>query len=341
MSHLYADSNLPSYAMEYILHLSKKGRKTSTISRYHYDLADFFTWLTKEKNQSDFKTFQRLTTNDIKHYLNTLKKQKQYSDQTIQRVVTVLNQLYKFLLQKEVLHENPITNLPYKTGQLKQITFQDFLTTDEERKLYQTVRSLDGLTPNQQKARPKLIARNESIILLFLEYGLTLQELAHLSMNDVHFEQNTIDIHKNKETKRTISLAVQHKKTLYEYYQTIPAPVRPRYHSHDPFFIAFDFQRNTFRFVYELNAPKRLTMIAIQKMIREECKRAGLPKKSHQHLRNTAVLKAFKRNQSLEAIKKQYGFQTEIALKRISYFYESSIKKSSINEDFYTSPTNR
>lgn len=322
MYELITNRNLPIYAIEFLESLIKRGRKASTISRYAYDLEDFFSWISREKQNHSFQTFQHVTTKDLEKYMTFLTDKKQYSPQTMQRILIVLNQLYKYFIKKKVLHVNPVSNLPYKTGQLKEITNDDFITDDEAKKLYETVRSLDGLTDNQKKARSKLIARNESIFILLIEYGLTLQELTNITMNDIHFEWNTVDVGIEEQTRRTITIHPSHKKVLYDYYQMIPKPVRPRYRSSDPFFVAFDFQRDTYRWVYATNSPKKLTKIAIQKMIREESKRAGLQGKSQQHFRHTAVLKALQNQKSIETIKTQFGFQTEIAFKRIIRFFE-------------------
>lgn len=59
---------------------------------------------------------------------------------------------------------------------------------------------------------------------------------------------------------------------LYNYYKTIPEPVRPKYHSNDPLFVAFDFTHGTYHWRYEDDAPKFLTEISVQKMIRLEVK---------------------------------------------------------------------
>lgn len=100
-------------------------------------------------------------------------------------------------------------------------------------------------------------------------------------------------------------------------YVTIPEPVRPKYHSNDPLFVAYDFTRKTYHWSYDNDAPKALTEIAVQKMIRLEVERANLRKGiSAQHLRNTFILQLIE-NEVLEGqIINQVGFKSKLSLKR-------------------------
>ncbi|MGX5384544.1 site-specific integrase, partial [Bacillus thuringiensis serovar darmstadiensis] len=117
--------------------------------------------------------------------------------------------------------------------------------------------------------------------------------------------------------ERTIHLIEDDKKILFNYYKTIPEPVRPKYHSNDPLFVAFDFTRKTYHWSYDNDAPKALTEIAVQKMIRLEVERANLRKGiSAQHLRNTFILRLIENEVLEEQIIKHVGFKSKLALKR-------------------------
>ncbi|PDY08407.1 integrase, partial [Bacillus pseudomycoides] len=123
--------------------------------------------------------------------------------------------------------------------------------------------------------------------------------------------------------ERTILLTEDDKKRLFSYYKTIPEPVRPRYHSNDPVFVAFDFTRKTYHWSYENDAPKALTEIAVQKMIRLEVERANLRKGiSAQHLRNTFILRLIKHQISEDQIVKQVGFKSKLSLKRYYHYID-------------------
>ncbi|MBU8907382.1 tyrosine-type recombinase/integrase [Desertibacillus haloalkaliphilus] len=311
------ENTLPQFALEYLESLQQKGRQPSTIKRYTYDLQDFFRWLYAEKNTTDFITWQSLTTVEIEQFLAILQYKRHYKSRTMKRIITVLKQLYRYHQRLGSCKVNPVECVITPGLNGTEMKSEDFISELEQKRLLRIMDSDDGLSENQQKARTYLTARNKSIIYLFLYYGLTLKETANLKMKDIYFERNELYIESTTGVSRMIAIAAGHKKLLYSYYVTIPEPVRPRYHSHDPFFVAFDFQRNTYRWMYEVDQPKALTEIAIQKMIREEIKRAGLRKGiSAQHFRHTYALETLKANVDPEFVLKQLGLKTPIALQR-------------------------
>lgn len=309
---------MPSYVEEYLLSLVKKKRKPSTIKRYIYDLEDFFVWLEIEKKDQSFATWANLTPEDIQKYMIILTDSRKYHPRTTKRVITVLNQLYKFY-DNLGLSKNPILEINKIDIEELPMNVSDFINKQEINQLFSSLRSTKNLSEKQLKSRHLIIDRNEAIFILFLYYGLTLQELINLKMEHIHFETNSITITAT-EQHRTVKLSLHHKKVLYKYYETIPLPVRPRYHENDPFFVAFDFQRGTYRWVYEKDEPKELTAIAVQRMIQKEIKRSKLRKGiSAQHLRNTFILSEIRNGKSMAKIQQELGLKTDISLKK---YYE-------------------
>ncbi|QWG92786.1 tyrosine-type recombinase/integrase [Bacillus mycoides] len=161
------------------------------------------------------------------------------------------------------------------------------------------------------------------------------EDFVSLRMVHVHFENNTLSIPEDSKVNRTIHLKEEDKLHLYNYYKTIPEPVRPKYHSNDPLFIAFDFTRGTYHWSYDDAAPKFLTEISIQKMIRLEVKRANLRKGiSAQHFRNTYILRRIQGNYTPEQIMPQIGFKSNLSLKRYSNYYKRSIANADSHPSF-------
>lgn len=193
----------------------------------------------------------------------------------------------------------------------------DFITEAEEKLLKHTVLSTKGLTERQDKYRPLIMDRNTCIINLIVNYGLSLQELISLNMSHIQFVRNTLIVPGENGMTRSISLTGEDTKQLYNYYKTIPEPVRPRQHTDNPLFVAFDFNRGTYCWVYENDAPKALSEVAIQKMIRLEVKRAELNRRiSAQQMRNTYILRLIKQGFSESELIDKIGFKTKISLKR-------------------------
>ncbi|MEH7052407.1 integrase [Bacillus pseudomycoides] len=298
--------------------LLDKGRKTSTIKRYIYDIEDFGQWLQNSTKLPTCNIWMTLDTKDYEAYFYDLKNQRQYSDKTMHRVYSVLNRLYQYLKLP-----NPLKDMQLSIQPNRALRAEDFISKEEEKRLKVILTSLEGLTEKQRSVRPALMDRNISIVHLLIHNGLSLQELVGLQMKHVHFENNTISVPGIVGIERTILLTEEDKKRLFNYYKIIPEPVRPRYHSNDPLFVAFDFTRKTYHWSYENDAPKALTEIAVQKMIRIEVKRANLRKGiSAQHLRNTFILRLIEHGILEEQIIKQVGFKSKLSLKRYYDFID-------------------
>ncbi|MCD4643701.1 integrase [Bacillus mycoides] len=302
-------------------YLSNKGRKPSTIKRYIYDVESFIQWLHQSKRFTNDTIWESLQKKDFESFFNYLKDNRQYSDKTVHRIYIVLNRLYEYLDLPSPIEGTIHINPPNRA-----LRREDFVSFQEEKRLKEVISSLEGLTEKQRSARPMILERNVSIVTLLLDYGLSLKELVSLRMVHVHFENNTLSIPEDSKVNRIIDLKEEDKLYLYNYYKTIPEPVRPKYHSNDPLFVAFDFTRGTYHWSYDDDAPKFLTEISIQKMIRLEVKRANLRKGiSAQHFRNTYILRRIQENYTPEQLIQQIGFKSNLSLKRYYDYYKHSI----------------
>ncbi|MDA2275113.1 phage integrase N-terminal SAM-like domain-containing protein [Bacillus cereus] len=305
-------------------YLSNKGRKPSTIKRYIYDVESFIQWLHQSKRFTNDTIWESLRKKDFESFFNYLKDNRQYSDKTLHRIYIVLNRLYEYLDLPSPIEGTIHINPPNRA-----LRREDFVSFQEEKRLKEVISSLEGLTEKKRSARPMILERNVSIVTLLLDYGLSLKELVSLRMRHVHFENNTLSIPEDSKVNRIIDLKEEDKLCLYNYYKTIPEPVRPKYHSNDPLFVAFDFTRGTYHWSYEEDAPKFLTEISIQKMIRLEVKRANLRKGiSAQHFRNTFILRNIQGNTPPEQVMQQIGFKSNLSLKRYYDYYKRSKKNT-------------
>ncbi|OTY11375.1 tyrosine-type recombinase/integrase [Bacillus thuringiensis] len=299
-------------------YLLSKGRKPSTIKRYMYDVESFIQWLHLSKRFNANDIWESLHKKDFEAFFTYLKDDRKYSNKTIHRIYIVLNRLYEYLDLP-----SPIEGVIQIEPPDRALRKEDFVSFLEEKRLKEVISSLEGLTEKQQTTRPMILGRNVSIVTLLLDYGLSLKELVSLQMLHVHFENNTLSIPEDSIINRIIHLKEKDKLTIYNYYKTIPEPVRPKYHSNDPLFVAFDFTRGTYHWSYDHDAPKFLTEISIQKMIRLEVKRAKLRKGiAAQHFRNTYILKQIQEGNSPEKIMQRAGFKSNLSLKRYYDYYK-------------------
>ncbi|PEO28689.1 tyrosine-type recombinase/integrase [Bacillus toyonensis] len=303
-------------------YLLNKGRKASTIKRYIYDVECFIQWLHKSKRFTNDTIWESLQKKDFESFFNYLKDNRQYSAKTVHRIYIVLNRLYEYLDLP-----SPIEGIIQIDPPDRALRRKDFVSSQERTRLKEVVFSLEGLTEKQRSTRPMILERNISIIILLLDYGLSLKELVSLQMRHVHFENNTLSIPEDSKVNRIIHLREEDKLHLYNYYKIISEPVRPKYHSKDPLFIAFDFTRRTYHWSYQDDSPKFLTEISIQKMIRLEVKRVNLRKGiSAQHFRNTYILRRIQGNNTPEKIMQQIGFKSNLSLKRYYNYHKRTIE---------------
>ncbi|PEY46321.1 integrase, partial [Bacillus cereus] len=105
---------------------------------------------------------------------------------TVHRIYIVLNRLYEYLDLP-----SPIESVINISPPNRALRTEDFISLQEEERLKQVSASLEGLTEKQRTTRPMILERNLSIIILLLDYGLSLHELVALRMKHVHFENNT------------------------------------------------------------------------------------------------------------------------------------------------------
>ncbi|MEI5887845.1 site-specific integrase [Bacillus albus] len=299
--------------------LSEKGRKHSTIQRYAYDIKDFYRWLNENKLLLHIKSWNEISVDDYQAYFSVLENKREYSLKTRHRIWVVLKKLHMFLGIVSPLDDIHLSLIPDQS-----LNDNDFITELEEALLKQTVLSTKGLTERQAKYRPLIMDRNACIINLIVNYGLSLQELVSLNMSHIQFARNILMVPGENGATRSVFLTMEDTQQLYKYYTIIPEPVRPRQHTDNPLFVAFDFNRGTYRWVYEKDAPKALSEVAIQKMIRLEVKRAKLNRRiSAQQMRNTFILRLIKQSLTEDELMNRMGFKTKISLKRFYQYLET------------------
>ncbi|KHF38645.1 tyrosine-type recombinase/integrase [Halalkalibacter okhensis] len=304
----------PSFIDSYIDELAAKGRKDSTIRRYMYDLNDFSYWLHKARSTTEEINWKSITKEELELFFHDLMEVRKYNVRTIRRIHSVLRQVYQYrktLGQSELSPMSEIEPPELSSGPLVE---SDWLRYQEQSQLLTCLSSTNGLSNQQLDVFHFYKERNEFIVRLFLNYGLTLHEVQQLSMKDIKFERNELYI---QDDNRVIVLDEKHKQLAYSYFKTIPEPVRPRFYSEDPLIVSFDFKRKTFHWSYEEDQPKRMSMIAIQKMVRMEVKRAQLRKGiSAQTLRNTFILATLLNGKTSEELVQRIGYTTPLSMNR-------------------------
>ncbi|EEM07723.1 DNA integration/recombination/inversion protein [Bacillus pseudomycoides] len=297
--------------------LLKHGRKPSTVKQYRYDISLFTSWIQKRVKSPPGDVLRSFDANVLDSYLKWLKREREASISSVKRVRGILINFLQF-------HgaANSLKSDVAPPG----LTSKHFASDEEIQKLLRVMQSYDGLTEYQASGRKFILERNLLLVRFMLNYGLSIQDIITLSMHDIHFGTNTIKPGGLHAYKRSITLSKEDVKLALLYYQKIPKLIRPRQQTGDPFFVAFDFAPQTFRWDYEKDQPAALTRIAVQRMLQKETKRAKIHV-TPTMLRNRFVLDALQNGINPQEIKVFLGLKSVEALHRYIQFLNKQQQK--------------
>ncbi|CAI8814819.1 Integrase [Bacillus pseudomycoides] len=299
--------------------LLNRGRKPSTAKQYRYDISLFVSWIQKHFKSSPEDVLRSFDANILDSYLKSLKKERGASNSNLKRVRGILINFLQF--------HNAADSLKSDVAP-PGLTPKHFASDEEIKQLLRVMQSYDGLTEYQASGRKFILERNLLLVRFMLNYGLSIQDIITLSMHDIHFGTNTIKPGGLHAYKRSITLSKEDVKLALSYYKKIPKLIRPRQQTGDPFFVAFDFAPQTFRWDYEKDQPAALTRIAVQRMLQKETKRAGIHM-TPTMLRNRFILNALQSGMKPQEIKVFLGLKSIEALYRYVQFWNKQQKKIS------------
>ncbi|EOQ01310.1 hypothetical protein KOY_05360 [Bacillus cereus VDM021] len=305
----------------FLADLLKRGRKPSTAKQYRYDISLFVSWIQKRFKSSPEDVLMSFDANTLDSYLKSLKKERGASNSNLKRVRGVLINFLQFHSAADSLKSDVAP---------PDLTSKHFASDEEIKQLLRVMQSYDGLTEYQASGRKFILERNLLLVRFMLNYGLSIQDIITLSMHDIHFGTNTIKPGGLHAYKRTITLSKEDVKLALSYYKQIPNLIRPRQQTGDPFFVAFDFAPQTFRWDYEKDQPAALTRIAVQRMLQKETKRAGIHM-TPTMLRNRFILNALQSGMKPQEIKVFLGLKSIEALYRYVQFWNKQQKNNKLN----------
>ncbi|HFK1767211.1 TPA: tyrosine-type recombinase/integrase [Bacillus mobilis] len=308
-----------SKQVEFLSSLKSRGRKDSTLKQYRYDLNLFVFWIKKRNPTPSQEVFQGFDTNGLSSFLNTLKKDRGASSSNTKRVKGVVINFLQFHGNGNGL-KSDVSPPP--------LTSRNFASDKEIRKLMRTISTLDGLTEYQASGRIHILNRNVLLVRFMLKYGLSIQDIISLSMRDLKLAEGIITPGQSSALKRPVKLSKKDRELILDYLNDIPETVRPRHHSDDPLFVAFDFAPQTFRWDYSQDTPAALTRVSVQRMLQKEIKRAGIHV-TPTTLRNRWILNALQKGMTPIEIQSHLGLKSIEALHRYVVFWRELEESSS------------
>jgi integrase/recombinase XerC len=187
--------------------LSGKNRSRATIRAYQTDLLQFLTFL--HETNVLMTSPQDVQKVDVLEYLSHLAK-KDLTGIARARKLSAIREYFRFLEGIGLIVKSPTTGV--ETPKRERNTRQ-FLRSDE----YTKMLSLAGANP-----------RDYAILQVFLQTGIRVSELAHLTINDVDFHKPSLTVAGKGKVSREIALEKKGIQALKSYLAVRPESLSDR-----------------------------------------------------------------------------------------------------------------
>jgi site-specific recombinase XerD len=208
-----AINSLESLVKGYILSCRCEGKSPKTVTVYG-DVLRNFLWYCRQKGYPDGP--EKITTSHIRDFLwylasqpnrwgsNNEAAQRPASQATVNHYYRTLRTFFNWLQREELIIDNPLEHIEAPKIDKKVI----LALTPEE-----VVRLLNGCTAKTVKD-----VRNRAILMLFLDCGLRVAELADIKLDDLDVDTGTIVIRRGKGGKgRVVHIGNKAQKALWRY----------------------------------------------------------------------------------------------------------------------------
>jgi len=268
----------------------ERGLGENTRSAYASDLKHFTTFLTKNNMES----FNTVTRKVVLDFLMQEKK-RGLSSNSIARELVAIKVFFKYLVQENLLTSN-ITEI-MESPKLWQI-LPDSLTVKEVEQLL-----------NAPDIKTKLGIRDKALLETLYGTGLRVSELAHLKLDDLHFDSGYIRTMGKGRKERVIPLgeiATKHLKTYINEVRDLLVKDEPQ------------------KEVFVTQRGRPFSRVGLWKLVKKYTHKAGIVKNVHPHtLRHSFATHLLANNAPLRIIQEMLG-HADIATTQIYTHVDSS-----------------
>ena len=211
----------------------EKGLSNNTQESYRFDLLDFSKYLEDNK----LNDLSSLNESDIINYLTYLKDTKKLKARSIERHITTLRMLYKYLIKNEILNNDITLNIDnLKLGR----HLPDVLTVDEINDLLDI------------KINTIYDIRTKAMLEIMYSSGLRVSELVNLELSDIDMYNDTILINGKGSKERIVPIGEYSKKYLNDYLQIRNELIKRKHGNPNKLFLnnhGMPITRNGFNFL--------------------------------------------------------------------------------------------
>lgn len=218
-----------------------------------------------------------LNYQNIQDYLANI---KELNTRTIAHTLTVINSFYNFLLEEKLIKENPCTNISSPKLNHK---LPNYLTEEEIDNLL----NINLFTPYDY--------RNKAMLELLYATGLRISELVSLTLSDIDLENSFLRIFGKGKKERIVpisNVALKHLNIYLKEYRPVI------------------LNNTSSNYIFISNAKKNITRQGFFKILKNECKRAGIEKNVSPHvLRHSFATHLLKHGADLRIIQELLGHE--------------------------------
>lgn len=198
-----ADPGLASRALtvslqNYILSCQVEGKSPNTIEGYHRRLRQFLGFAS-EYDVADPST---ISSTHVRLYLLSLQARK-LNPSTVNVSYRVLNTFFYWLVAEGLIDKSPMGNI--KPPRIPRTTPKPFTVED--------IHKLSLLASGNRFVD----VRNLAMVLLFLDTGLRLSEMAKIQLQDLDFDHEIIQVMGKGTKKRVVRMGKRTQKALLKY----------------------------------------------------------------------------------------------------------------------------
>ena len=273
--------NLVDRYLNYLL--VEKGLSSKTIEAYSRDLVRYLVFL----NSNDIKFFSEEDTPTILRYLIAMRREGLQARSRARHLVTIRG-LYKFLVQEEILTNDPVKQIDLpKTG----LKLPDVLSFDEVKRLLEA--------PDPVKSNG---IRDAAMLELLYAAGLRVSELIGLKLQDVNLQGGYVRVYGKGAKERIVPIGQYAREKIHYYITTARASL---------------LKSRISPYLFVARAGKPMTRQGFWKLIKRYAFQAGLRKTITPHtLRHSFASHLLEGGADLRAVQTMLG-HTDISTTQI------------------------
>lgn len=227
------------------------------------------------------KHIKEIVTDDIRVYL-AYKKINECSDNTLNNIRRTLSSFFTWCTEEGIIERNPILRIK-GVRQVKKL--KKPLSEDD-------MENLRAMTKNK---------RNRAIIEFLFSTGCRVSEMTNVNRADVDWVNGQVDVLGKGRKYRTVYLSARCKIALQEY-------INSRTDTLEALFLS-DYEGMCSQ-IKDTKQLSRISKGAVEIMLRNLGKKAGIPNVHPHRFRRTAATTALKRGMPIEQVQKMLGHES-------------------------------